>query len=96
MSVRIGEDNGGVWLARVFVPAAHNKFNHLVPVEGVFVIHYAEGSEAPVDCVHAQMGRHMVCEVIFTLEGFCQLSVWARVYRLVYITKGLNICDMAI
>jgi hypothetical protein len=52
----------------LFVPAAHHEFDHLVSVQGVLVLHNAQGSEAPVYRVHTEVRSEMICEIVLVLQ----------------------------
>ena len=49
------------------VPAAHHERDHLVTIECVLVSHDAQGCEAPVDPVHAEVRGEMVGQFIGAL-----------------------------
>ena len=73
------------------VPAAHDKVDHLVAVEGVLVAHDAEGGEAPVDAVHAQVGGEVVRELIGALWE-CETT--SRRRWCVYLAQILDVGDV--
>jgi len=50
-----------------FIPAAHDKINHFLSIEGTFPVHDTQGSESPVDRIQAQMSGHMIDKIIFIL-----------------------------
>ena len=51
------------------VPTAHHEVDHFLPVQRIFVFHDTKGGQAPVYSVHTQMGREVVHQVIFVLQG---------------------------
>ena len=93
---------GLAWLGRIkpktltcfLIPAAHDKVNHLLPVQRVFVLHDAERGQAPVDRVQTQVRSEVVHEVILALRDTdtsvdCQSSVWHP-----YLAQILNVLDV--
>lgn len=51
----------------VLVPTAHNEVNRFISIEGIFLVHDAQGGETPVDCIQAQMSSHMIDKIVFVL-----------------------------
>lgn len=59
-----------MWIEQtcLVVPTTHDKLDHLLSVQRIFMLHNTQRSQSPVDGVHSQMGRHVVDEIIFILR----------------------------
>jgi len=51
-------------LTSFIIPTAHYIFDHILPVQRIFMSHDPERREAPVYSIQAQMSRVMICQIV--------------------------------
>lgn len=50
------------------IPTFHHELHQLLPGKRILVSHDGERGEPPVDAVQAEVGRHVVGQVVFMLS----------------------------